>query len=171
MKKDKAFHGRWTRGGQAISQLYVSLMNAPFEQYEREFLELQRSLLVTSAKTVWEKKETRRRIAEEILMGAWGTNCSWEDFGRALRRIQRLGYTNAERRLHVAILFARWAQQHPAQLNEARRMLDLAERHALALSAKHPQSRDIRRGLDSIRQEREFTPRPAPAPSKPAQGE
>ena len=104
MNKGAAFKRRWLEGAKAISALYLSLSQAPFEQYEREFLGLQRKLLATSARTEWEQKETRRRIAEEILLGAWSLNSPWEDFGRALRRIRRLGYSNVERRFHVALL-------------------------------------------------------------------
>jgi hypothetical protein len=170
LKEDKAFRQRWIEGAQAISRLYVSLINAPFERYEREFLELQRTMLVTSAKTDWERQETRRRIAEEILLGAWGTDSPWEDFGRALRRIRRLGYSSVERRVHVAILFARWAQRHPEHLPEARRMLALAEQHSLSLSTRHSQYKDVRRSLASIRQDPEFAPPSTIAASTPPRG-
>ncbi len=157
-RDEEAFHRRWMEGAKAISQLYVSLCDAQFEQYEREFLTLQRWLLAKD-ETDWERLESRRRIAEEILLGAWGTNSPWEDFGRALRRIRRLGYTNVERRVHVAILFARWAKLHPEHLPEARRTLDIAERHFLALSPDDSQYNDMKRSLELIRTEEEFAPR------------
>lgn len=159
-RDEDAFHRRWMEGARAIAQLYVSLRDAPFEQYEREFLSLQRRLLAQD-KTDWERRETRRRIAEEIFLGAWGANSPWKDFGRALRRIQRLGYTNVERRVHVAILFARWAKFHPEHLPAARRMLDLAERHFQSVSPEHTQYKDMKGSLELIRQEKEFSPKRA----------
>lgn len=157
---DEGFYERWMAGANAISRLYVALIDAPFERYEREFLALQRELLAT-VKTPWEHLETRRRIAEEILLGAFGTNAPWSEFGRALRRIQRLGYTDVERRVHVAILFARWAKFHPKHLPEARRMLDLAERHFHSTPPEHTQYKDMQGSLALIRQEKEFRPEPS----------
>ena len=154
-RDEEAFHRRWMEGARAIAQLYVSLRDAPFEQYEREFLSLQRRLLAQD-KTDWERRETRRRIAEEIFLGAWGANSPWKDFGRSLRRIRRLGYTNVERRVHVAILFAQWAKFHPEHLPAARRMLDLSERHFQSLSPEHVQYKDMKGSLELIRQEKEF---------------
>jgi hypothetical protein len=158
VKKDAAFQRRWLEGAKALSQLYVSLTHAPFARYEREFLGLQRKLLATLARTEWEQKEIRRRVAEEILLGAWSMNSPWADFGRALRRVQRLGYSNVERRAHVALLFARWARLNTEHLSRARRMLDVAEAHLLVLSPKDTQYKDVRRGLELIRQEVEFAP-------------
>ncbi|OJT23843.1 hypothetical protein BO221_17915 [Archangium sp. Cb G35] len=156
-RDEEAFHQRWMAGADAIAQLYVALLDAPFEQYEREFLALQRKLLAT-VKTPWEHLETRRRVAEEILLGAFGCNAPWPDFGRALRRIRRLGYTDVERRVHVAILFARWAKFHPEHLPAARRMLELAERQFRSVSPEHTQYKDMRGSLELIRMEKEFRP-------------
>jgi hypothetical protein len=160
MNKGAAFKRRWLEGAKAISALYLSLSQAPFEQYEREFLGLQRKLLATSARTEWEQKETRRRIAEEILLGAWSLNSPWEDFGRALRRIRRLGYSNVERRFHVALLFARWARFHPDHLPAARRMLNVAEHHLLNPPSKDVPSKEVTRCLEFIREERASAPPP-----------
>jgi hypothetical protein len=154
---DEGFLRRWREVARAISGLSVSLAEASFEQYEREFLALQRKLLATLVRAPEERLETRRRIAEEILLGAWGLNSPWPEFGRALRRIQRLGYTDTERRVHVAILFARWAKFHPEHLSAARRMLDLAERHFQGVPPEDPQYEDMKRSLELIRAEEEFT--------------
>lgn len=91
-------------------------------------------------------------------MGAYLRNIPWEDFKRALRRIQRLGYTSVERRVHVAVPFSRWAQLHPEHLPAARAALLVAERHLLAASPEEPLYQASRQGLESIRQEREFAP-------------
>lgn len=158
MSKGAAFERRWLEGAKAISTLYLALSQAPFEQYEREFLGLQRKLLANPAMTEWERNETRRRIAEEILLGAGSLNSPWEDFGRALRRIQRLGYSNTDRRFHVSLLFARWARLHPEHLPAASRMLDAAEQHLLKLPSKEVPSKEVIRCLELIREERESSP-------------
>lgn len=156
-ERDDDFYARWMSGAREISKLYVALVDAPFGKYEREFMALQRRLLGT-VKSSWERLETRRRIAEEILLGAFGLNAPWKDFGRALRRVQRLGYTDVERQVHVSILFARWAKFHPRHLSAARRMLDRAERRFRTLSPDHAQYRDMSGSLASIRKEPEFAP-------------
>jgi hypothetical protein len=157
MSQEEDFDRRWMVGADAIARLYVTLVDAPFGEYERAFLSLQRKLLAT-VKTPWEHLETRRRIAEEILLGAFGCNAPWLDFGRALRRIRRLGYTDVERRVHVAILFARWSKFHPEHLPAARRMLALAERQFQSLSPGHTQYKDMKGSLELIRKEKEFRP-------------
>src|SRR5690348_1795703 len=81
-QKGADFHERWLEGAEELARLFVALRHAPYEQYEREFLALQRRML-TKDKTDWEKRETRRRIAEELLLGAYGRNVPWSDFGRA----------------------------------------------------------------------------------------
>lgn len=148
----KDFHERWLEGAEELARLFVTLRHAPYDQYEREFLALQRRML-TKDKTDWEKRETRRRIAEELLLGAYGRNVPWSDFSRAFRRIHRLGYTNLERRMHVAVLFTRWAQSHSSHLPEARRLLALTERHFNAASPKDPLYEVVRKNLEMIRQE------------------
>jgi hypothetical protein len=155
--QDEELHQRWAQGAEAMSRLYVSLLDAPYAQYERELLALQRRFL-TSCKSEWERRESRRRIAEELLMGAYLRDVPWEDFKRALRRIQRLGYTSVERRVHVAVLFARWAQLHPEHLPAARAGLLLAERHFHAVSPEEPLYQAAKESLESIRQEKEFVP-------------
>jgi hypothetical protein len=134
---------RLTRGQQrslAISrelgQLIVATSNDSFAELEPKFKALQRRLLATSTSEV-ERHEIRRRIAEELVNAAFGLPCPWTIVGRALRRIQRLGYTDVERRYHIAALFALWCQHHPQHAPKARRLLDEAEQRLLRLPRQH----------------------------------
>jgi len=68
----------------------------------------------------------RRRIAEELLMGAYVRNADWLQFSRPLARIQMLGYSNLERQVHVACLFARWSHRRREHEEEAITLLDRA---------------------------------------------
>ncbi len=134
---------RLTRGQQrslAISrelgQLIVATSTDSFAELEPKFKEIQKRL-VAMATSEFERLEIRRRIAEELVNAAFGLNCPWPIFGRALRRIQRLGYTDVERRYHIAALFVLWCQQHPEQAPKARHLLDEAEQRLLRLPRQH----------------------------------
>ncbi|WP_375766752.1 hypothetical protein NR798_34410 [Archangium gephyra] len=115
-----------------------------FEELEARYKALERHLLKSVVKTDFERKELRRRVAERLFTEAFGHGCDWPVFGRTLRRIQRLGYSNVERRYHVACLYAMWCEQHPEHdAHEARRLLDDTKRHLLRL----PRSSRLRQGL------------------------
>lgn len=55
--------------------------------------------------------------------------------------------------MHVAVLFARWAQSNPSHLPAAGRLLAVAERHFRAASPKEAQYEIVRKNLEMIRQE------------------
>ncbi len=113
----------------AVDQLLVKTFGDSFEELEPKFKALERELLRSVVKTEYERQEVRRRIAETLFTEAYGRNCPWPVFGRTLRRIHRLGYSNVERRYHVACLYAQWCRRHPRHDDrEARRMLNEAER-------------------------------------------
>jgi hypothetical protein len=120
---------RFMEVARAVDQLLVKTFEDSFEELEPKLEELEHRLLRSVVKTKYERQEVRRRIAETIFTEAYGRNCPWHVFGPTLRRIHRLGYSNVERRYHVACLYARWCQRHPQHdSREARRMLDEAER-------------------------------------------
>jgi hypothetical protein len=119
-----------------LGQCIVATSQDSFEELEPKFMALQRRLVAT-ATSESERREIRRRIAEELVNAAFGLNCPWPVFGRALRRIQRLGYTDVERRYHIAALFALWCQHHPKYAAEAGRLLDEAERRLRRLPRQH----------------------------------
>ena len=141
---------RMPAGEVESGRLHLSLSEASFVEFERTFLAHQRQWL-REAKSTQEVTAIKRRTAEDILLGAYGRKCTWEEFGRALRRSEKLGYASAGRRAHVACLFALSIRQFPMQANKARRMLDAAERHLLFLPKKHHTRREFMREIQRIR--------------------
>ncbi|PTL80590.1 hypothetical protein DAT35_28600 [Vitiosangium sp. GDMCC 1.1324] len=140
----KASERRSKEVARAFDQLIVATSDDSFEILEGKYKELERHLLRSLLKTAFERKEAQRRIAERLFTEAFAHNCPWPVFGRLLRRIQRLGYSNAERRYHVACLYAMWCERHREHdPREARRLLDETERHLLRL----PRSNRLRQGL------------------------
>jgi hypothetical protein len=128
----------------AVDQLLVKTFGDSFEELEPKLKALERRLLRSVVKTAYERQEVKRRIAETLFTEAYGRNCPWPTFGPTLRRIHRLGYSNIQRRYHVACLYARWCRRYPQHDDhEARRMLDETER-----SARHlPRGSRLRKGL------------------------
>jgi hypothetical protein len=149
----------------AFNQIIVETSGAPFELMEARHKALERYLLRSVAKTAFEQRELQRRIAERLFTEAFAHDCPWPVFGRWLRRVQRLGYSNVERRYHVACLYAMWCARHPEHdPREARRLLDDTERSLLRL----PRSSRLRQGLlGALTQKRRET---GLAPLSPARG-
>ncbi|RYZ43303.1 MAG: hypothetical protein EOO71_04155 [Myxococcaceae bacterium] len=137
-------------GALESGRLHLSLSKATFGEFERAFLECQQAWL-RKAKTPKERLVIKRRTAEDILMGAYGRECTWNEFNRALRRTEKLGYDNPGRRAHVACLFALTIKQFPSQAERARRTLDEAERHLLFLRKAHPVRRENLKDIQRIR--------------------
>ncbi|MFY0566162.1 hypothetical protein ACN28E_20305 [Archangium lansingense] len=135
---------RFAEVARALEQTLVASFDDSFETLESRFTALERHLLRSVVTTAYERQEVRRRIAEAIFTEAYGHDCPWPVFGRTLRRIHRLGYSNVERRYHIACLYARWCQRHPQHDNrEARRLLDETER-----SIRHlPHTNSLRQWL------------------------
>jgi len=120
---------------QAMDRTLVASFDDSFEEMESRFKSLERHLLRSVTQTAYERQEVRRRIAEAIFTEAYGRNCPWPIFGPTLRRIRRLGYSNVERRYHVACLYAQWCKRHPEHDDhQAKRMLDDVERSVLRLA-------------------------------------
>ncbi|RKG96576.1 hypothetical protein D7V97_35430 [Corallococcus sp. CA053C] len=137
-------------GALESGRLHLSLSKATFAEFERTFLEHQRSWL-RKAKTPKEQLVIKRRTAEDILLGAYGRECTWAEFSRALRRTEKLGYDNPGRRAHIACLFALTVKQFPSQSERARRKLDEAERHLLFLRKAHPVRKENLKDIQRIR--------------------
>ncbi len=134
-----------------LGQLIVATTRDAFEDLEPRFKALEKQWLA-SATSRFERLEIRRRIAETLYTEAFGNNCPWPVFGRALRRIQRLGYTDVERRYHVAALYALWCRTHPEHdSRQARRLLDEAERRILRLPKEHFRRKELLARLPGLR--------------------
>lgn len=113
-----------------IGKLYVSLRDRSFEEFEQAMLDFEARSIADASDL--ESLEMKRRIAEEILMGAYVRNVEWPQFSRSLDRIHALGYSNVGRQVHVACLFARWAHSKREHQLKAREGLLEAERCASA---------------------------------------
>ena len=127
---------RGLQGGLEIDKLHLALTDASFAEFERAFLDYERKRL-QSARSEIERREVKRRIAESILLEAYGRRCSWKEFNRALQRIQRLGYTDVGKRAEVAVLFALSTGRFPEQVRKAQAMLDEAERRLRFVKKDH----------------------------------
>jgi hypothetical protein len=146
-----------------MERLLVTTFDDAYEVLEPKFKALERRLLRAVVKTDYERKEVRRRIAEALFTEAFGRNCPWPVFGRTLRRIQRLGYTNVERRYHVACLYAQWCRWNPEHDDrEARRLLDEAERRIRRLPRGDVRREELLANLAELRARTGFQPGPGP---------
>jgi hypothetical protein len=144
---------RWREGARARDQLLLSLSDAGFPDFERALLSHQKESLRSDV-TARERLETKRRVAEDILTGAFGRECTWEDFQRAVRRVERLGYTDVGTRVHVASLLAQCTGDFPEGIRWAQRLLDEAERRLNALRKTHVLRKE---GLEEVRRIRRMT--------------
>jgi len=126
------------------------LSNASFVECERALLAHQKSWL-RAAKTTKGRLTIKRRTAEDILLGAYGRECTWKEFSRALRRTEKLGYDTVGRRAHVACLFGMTANQFPDQADRARRKLDDAERRLRLLRRDNPTRMEFLEEISRIR--------------------
>lgn len=144
---------RWAAGAKARGELHLALSDASFLDFERAFLTHQRERLRTAASSV-ERLEVQRRTAEDILTGAFSRPCAWKDFKRALQRIERLGYTDIGRRVHVASLFAQSTGDFPQGTSWARRLVDEAERRLRLVRKSHPLRQE---GLEELARIRRMT--------------
>ena len=133
-----------------LGQLIVATSNDSFTVLEPKFKALQKRLVATASSET-ERREIRRRIAEELLNAAFGLPCPWPVVRGALRRIQRLGYTDVERRYHIAALFLLWSQQHPEHAAKARHLLDEAEKRLLRLPRQHLYRTELLGQLSELR--------------------
>jgi hypothetical protein len=107
-----------------LARTYLAHRDRGFEELEQALLKLEaeRTASVEEA----EAREIRRRVAEELLMGAYVRNADWSQFSRPLARIQELGYSNLERQVHVACLVVRWSHRRREHEEEAIALLDRA---------------------------------------------
>lgn len=141
---------RGLAGGQERDKLHMALSNASFAEFERAFLALGRKRLKI-ARGDSERLEVKRRTAEDILLGAYGRPCSWQEFQRALRRLERLGYTDALKRVEAASYFVLSVSSFPEQEHKAREMLDEAERRLRLVRKGHVIRKEGMRELKRLR--------------------
>lgn len=142
---------------QALDEALLATLNEPFEALEPRFKALERRLLAVEPSD-FGRSEIRRRIAEMLFTEAFARDCPWPLFGRLLRRIHRLGYSDVERRYHVAALYALWCHRHPEHdRREARLRLDDVERRIRRLPRGHLRRTELLEQLTSLRARTGFT--------------
>ncbi|ATB28397.1 hypothetical protein [Melittangium boletus] len=140
---------------------------ASFEAAEREYLGLQKDLL-KRARTEWERRHIKRLISQDILNEADYRARDWAEFSRALRRMRRLGYMDADAQLHAACLTVwaslRFRDKEPL----AWAMMEDAERRLRRIRRGHFRREE---GLETIAHVRARASRkglsPPPAPEPP----
>jgi hypothetical protein len=147
---------------QALDELLLATLKDSFEELEPRFKALEKRLLAVEA-SHFGRGEIRRRITEMLFTEAFARDCPWPIFGRLLRRIHRLGYSDVERRYHVAALYALWCHRHPEHdSREARQRLDDVERRILHLPRGHLRRTQLLEQLTSLRARTGFSTAPPP---------
>ncbi|QRN94745.1 hypothetical protein JRI60_37365 [Archangium violaceum] len=118
---------------------YLELLRAkaPYEQCRRELLKLEKHWL-RKAKTAAQRLAVQRIITSTLLTETYGNRLPWKEFGRWLRRIQKLGFHDLGMRVHVACLYVQSLHLFPRQAREAWEMLADAEQSALRLRRDRP---------------------------------
>jgi hypothetical protein len=76
--------------------------------------------LVRRARGRAERRECRRRAAECYLQACLTGRAAWSTSAAALRRLETLGYTNLDRRIHFAVVLGRYAPRAAARVVLAR---------------------------------------------------
>lgn len=136
---------------QALDETLLATLQESFEELEPRFKALERRLLAVESSD-FGRCEIRRRITEMLFTEAFARDCPWPIFGRLLRRIHRLGYSDVERRYHVAALYALWCHRHPEHdSREARQRLDDVERRILHLPRGHARRSELLQQLAGLR--------------------
>jgi hypothetical protein len=148
--------------GEELDLLFLKLIEAkaPYEECKRELLKLEKRWL-HRARTRTQHLAVRRIIASTLLTEAYGSNMPWSEFGRWLRRIQRLDFNDLGMRVHVACLYVQSLQLFPRQAREAWNMLEDAERRALRLRRERPLRQEH---LDAIAHAKKVARIPRPFP-------
>lgn len=110
---------------QERDRLFRSLQNASIPEKIQAYNQLERRLLREMC-TAFEKRELRRRIAEDLLMATH--TGPWRRFSPYLRRLEKLGYSTMDRRLLACVLAAKAAKGSPAGVRKTAELIADIER-------------------------------------------
>lgn len=148
--------------GQEKDRILVKLLKAkaPYEEVKRALLELEKRWL-REAKTEAERQQTRRGMAEDLVTLAYSFNRPWVEFGKRLRRVQRLGFSNLALRVHVICLYVQSLHLFPRQAREAWTMLEDTERRVRRLRRENPLREEY---LEAIAHAKKVARVPRPPP-------
>lgn len=129
----------------------MAMRNAPFEEAERAYLELERRLLREAVVTSSERQQVKRLIAKDIFGFAYGSDITREQLTRSLRRVERVGYSDLWMRVLVANLLVQMVPSFPEKARRAFSMLEDAERRLLRLRKRDPLRKDGLRAVAHAR--------------------
>ncbi|HZI08654.1 MAG TPA: hypothetical protein VEZ71_31850, partial [Archangium sp.] len=128
-----------SRRDQLLQELFKA--RGPYGELERALL-AQEKLFLREARTESERRLIRARTARTLFTEAFASGLPWKEFGRTLRRFQRLGFLDSDDRVHAACLYVQSLDLFPERAREAWSLLDDAERRTKALRRKNPLRRE-----------------------------
>ncbi|WP_395813184.1 hypothetical protein [Archangium minus] len=124
-----------TRRDQLHQELFAA--RVPYAEFERAILAQEKQFL-RETRTENERRLIRARTARTLFTEAFAFGLPWKDFGRALRRFQRLGLSDSDDRVHAACLYVQSLDLFPKRAREAWTLLEDAERRTKALRRANP---------------------------------
>ena len=133
----------WRSVASRREQLLQDLFKArePYAEFKRALLAQEKQFL-REARTESERRLIRARTARTLFTEAFASGLPWKEFGRTLRRFQRLGFLDSDDRVHAACLYVQSLDLFPERAREAWTLLDDAERRTKALRRKSPLRRE-----------------------------
>ncbi|PTL85150.1 hypothetical protein DAT35_08420 [Vitiosangium sp. GDMCC 1.1324] len=99
---------------------------------------VQEKQFLREARTETERRLIRARTSRTLFTEAFAFGLPWKEFGRVLRRFQRVGLFDSDDRVHAACLYVQSLDLFPERAREAWAMLDDAERKTKALRRRNP---------------------------------
>jgi hypothetical protein len=114
---------------------------APYAELKRALLAQEKQFL-RETRTESERRLIRARTARTLFTEAFASGLPWKEFGRTLRRFQRLGFLDSDDRVHAACLYVQSLDLFPERAGEAWTLLEDAERRTKALRRKNPLRRE-----------------------------
>lgn len=163
------------RMGQARDRLFLALRKASVAEKLQAYKQLEKQLLREEARTEVEKRELRRRIAEDLLLAA--SDGPWRLFSPYLRRLERLGYSGMDRRLLACVLSAMASKGSAAGKRKTTELIADIERRTRGRKY-HPALREeINSALERARrlagldaEKKAWMPAPSPGRQKEERG-
>lgn len=129
----------------------LSQARASYEEFKRAVLAQEKQFL-REARAEAERGLIRARTARALFTEAFAFGLPWEEFGRALRRYQRVGLLDSDDHVHMACLYVQSLDLFPERAREAWALLEDAERRTKALRRKNPLRKENLEAIAHTRQ-------------------
>ena len=107
------------RIAKAIDRFVVLNFEASPAKFQKNLATLESSLTV-ELRHASQRLELQRRCAELYLSHCIENNESWTLVRRALEKLEKLGYSNVERRSHFAVILANYSRNTPEALDKSK---------------------------------------------------